>query len=78
MCYCQAGGSCGTGGRWARRAGAAGALRGGTRARGARGRLPSDTRTHPRAKPSLPGNMRLRTHKRIETIRSIRNSTGSV
>ncbi|XP_048489559.1 heterogeneous nuclear ribonucleoprotein R isoform X5 [Plutella xylostella] len=47
-------GSCGTGGRWARRAAAAGP-RGGTR-RGARGRpTPSAIRGNPRAKPSLPG-----------------------
>ncbi|XP_048489568.1 heterogeneous nuclear ribonucleoprotein R isoform X7 [Plutella xylostella] len=49
----QGAGSCGTGGRWARRAAAAGP-RGGTR-RGARGRpTPSAIRGNPRAKPSLP------------------------
>ncbi|XP_037867342.1 heterogeneous nuclear ribonucleoprotein Q isoform X4 [Bombyx mori] len=47
-------GSCGTGGRWARRGGAAGA-RGGAR-RAARGRrTPSATPGNPRANPSLPG-----------------------
>ncbi|XP_063632504.1 heterogeneous nuclear ribonucleoprotein Q-like isoform X2 [Cydia splendana] len=56
----QGAGSCGTGGRWARRgpAGAAGP-RGGAR-RGARGRhTPSATRGNPRAKPSLPGKRKL-------------------
>ncbi|XP_041968215.1 heterogeneous nuclear ribonucleoprotein R-like isoform X2 [Aricia agestis] len=50
----QAGGSCGTGARWARRGAAAGA-RGGAR-RAARGRrTPSAMRGSQRVKPSLPG-----------------------
>ncbi|XP_059058668.1 heterogeneous nuclear ribonucleoprotein Q isoform X4 [Achroia grisella] len=59
----QGAGSCGTGGRWARRGAAAGpaaapaaaGCRGGAR-RAARGRrTPSAMRGNPRAKPSLPG-----------------------
>ncbi|KAJ2947614.1 hypothetical protein O0L34_g17415 [Tuta absoluta] len=51
----QGAGSCGTGGRWARRAAAAAGPRGGAR-RAARGRrTPSAMRGNQRAKPSLPG-----------------------